>query len=146
VARDVQESTVLNIFGSVDSPNDCTERNIVLPVNTVELRPGGTFRSCVRCGVEFRRDGGNRICASCRNSTRRRMSTSPKLSFREKQVIDLVSQAKLNKEIAYELHLTEGTIKEYLHRIFRKIGTANRTELAVWALTHMAEQHDKYVA
>jgi two-component system, NarL family, nitrate/nitrite response regulator NarL len=71
---------------------------------------------------------------------------SPKLSFREKQVVDLVSQAKLNKEIAHELHLTEGTIKEYLHRIFRKLGTANRTELAVWALTHMAEQHDKHVA
>jgi DNA-binding NarL/FixJ family response regulator len=58
------------------------------------------------------------------------------LSFREKQIVDLVSQAKLNKEIAYELHLTEGTIKEYLNRVFRKLGVKNRTELAIWALTH----------
>jgi len=75
-----------------------------------------------------------------------RRPLSPKLSFREKQVVDLVSQGKLNKQIAHELHLTEGTIKEYLHRIFRKLGTTNRTELARWAFTHMAEQHDKYVA
>jgi DNA-binding CsgD family transcriptional regulator len=121
------------------------ERN-VLSVSTVESRPGGIFRSCFRCGATFRRDGGNRICASCRTPMHGRKPLSPKLSFREKQVVDLVSRAKLNKEIAHELHLTEGTIKEYLHRIFRKLGTASRTELAVWALTHMAEQHDKYVA
>jgi DNA-binding NarL/FixJ family response regulator len=47
----------------------------------------------------------------------------------------LVCQAKLNKEIAYELHLAEGTIKEYLNRIFRKVGVTNRTELAVRSLT-----------
>ena len=62
---------------------------------------------------------------------------NPALSFREKQVVNLVCQAKLNKEIAYELHLTEGTIKEYLNRIFRKVGATNRTELAVWALTRL---------
>jgi len=75
-----------------------------------------------------------------------RKPLNPKLSLREKQVVGLVSQSKLNKEIAHELHLTEGTIKEYLHRIFRKLGTKNRTELAVWALTHMAERHDQHVA
>ena len=71
---------------------------------------------------------------------------NPQLSFREKQVVRLVAQAKLNKEIAYELHLTEGTIKEYLNRIFRKLGTTNRTELAVWALTHPVAGIDEYVA
>jgi len=55
------------------------------------------------------------------------------LSFREKQVVELIRQAKANKEIAYELHLTEGTIKEYLNRIFRKVGATNRTALATWA-------------
>ena len=48
--------------------------------------------------------------------------------------MDLISQAKLNKEIAYELHLSEGTIKEYLNKVYRKLGVKNRTELAVWAL------------
>jgi len=49
--------------------------------------------------------------------------------------VDLVIQGKLNKEIAYQLHLSEGTIKTYLSAIFEKLGVTNRTELAVWALT-----------
>ena len=105
------------------------------------------FRNCFRCGQEFRRNGGSRICPNCRASVRGTKPLNPKLSFREKQVVDLVSQSKLNKEIAHELHLSEGTIKEYLHRIFRKLGTKNRTELAVFALTQMPEQQrNKHVA
>ncbi len=56
---------------------------------------------------------------------------SRQLSFRERQIVDLVREAKANKEIAAELCLTEGTIKEYLHNIFRKLGVKNRTELAL---------------
>jgi len=53
--------------------------------------------------------------------------------------VDLVRQAKQNKEIAYRLHLSEGTVKEYLNRIFKKLAVSNRTELAVWAMTHAVE-------
>ncbi len=91
------------------------------------------FRSCCRCGAEFRGDTRSRICPSC-HTPKSEKPLNPKLSFRERQVVSLVSQAKLNKEIAAELHLSEGTIKEYLNRIFRKVGVTNRTELAVWAL------------
>ncbi len=44
----------------------------------------------------------------------------------------MVAEGKLNKVIEFELHLTEGTIKEYLVKIFRKTGVSNRTELAIW--------------
>jgi DNA-binding CsgD family transcriptional regulator len=59
------------------------------------------------------------------------------LTFREDQIARLVCQAMLNKEIAFELHLTEGTIKEYLNRIFRKLQVKNRTELAIWAMCNL---------
>ena len=55
-----------------------------------------------------------------------------RLSVRETQVADLIQQAKSNKEIAYELSLTIGTVKEYIYHIFRKVGVKNRTELALW--------------
>jgi DNA-binding NarL/FixJ family response regulator len=61
-------------------------------------------------------------------------------------VVKLIAQAKLNKEIAYELHLTEGTVKEYLNRIFRKLGVSNRTALAVWATQHPVPQPEECVA
>ena len=102
-------------------------------MNTVEIDSIG---NCFRCGQEFRRSDGSRICLSCRTPQSGIKPLNPQLTFRERQVVALVSRGKLNKEIAYELHLCEGTIKEYLNRIFRKLGTSNRTELAVWALTH----------
>ena len=115
-------------------------------MTTIEFRPVTALRSCFRCGRDFRRDGGERICPTCRTPKPGKKPLNPKLSFREKQVVSLVSQAKLNKEIAYELHLTEGTIKEYLNRIFRKLGMTNRTEVAVWMLTHQTQQADEFVA
>ncbi len=60
------------------------------------------------------------------------------LTTRECQVVGLVRFGKLNKEIASELNLAEGTVKEHLNRIFRKLDVKNRTELAVWALTHQS--------
>lgn len=54
-----------------------------------------------------------------------------KLSRRELQIIALVKQAKRNKEISHELHLAEGTIKEYMFHLFRKLGITSRVELAM---------------
>ena len=105
-------------------------------LTAVEITQLTALRSCFKCGQEFRRDGGSRICPACRMPKIKNRALNPRLSFREKQVVQLVCQGRLNKEIAHELHLTEGTIKEYLNRIFRKVGMTNRTELAVWALTH----------
>jgi DNA-binding NarL/FixJ family response regulator len=113
-------------------------------VSTIEVTPFITIRNCFRCGEEFESSSGNRICAACgKPKEPRKTALNPNLSFREKQVVSLVCQAKMNKEIAYELHLTEGTIKEYLNRIFRKLGVSNRTELAVWALTHQTTREVK---
>ena len=94
------------------------------------------LKNCFRCGREFRiSHNRERVCPSCRKPrAQEHRPLSWHLSFREKQVVDLVCEAKLNKEIAYQLHLSEGTIKEYLNKIFRKLSVKNRTALAVWAL------------
>lgn len=91
-------------------------------------------RSCARCGSGFRASAREYICPDCR--TRKRQDPkqgSDRLSFREQQIVALVRQAKANKEIAYELCLTEGTVKEYLYHIFRKLNVSSRTELALRA-------------
>jgi DNA-binding NarL/FixJ family response regulator len=98
---------------------------------------GEDLRNCCRCGGEFRVEGKERVCPACRKPKRSRAEPlRQNLTLREKQIVELVKQAKLNKEIAYILHLSEGTIKEYLNKIFRKLDVTNRTELAVWSLTH----------
>ena len=101
---------------------------------------GDVVRNCYRCGREFRMGEHERVCQACRKP---RLDNAEglhwHLTLREKQIIDLVTQAKLNKEIAYDLHLSEGTIKEYLNKIFRKLRVRNRLELAVWSFGHQAE-------
>ena len=56
---------------------------------------------------------------------------TPELSLRQRQIIDLISRGKANKEIGFALGLTEGTVKEYVNRIFKKVHAANRVDLAV---------------
>jgi DNA-binding CsgD family transcriptional regulator len=103
--------------------------------SNIEPLPTGVLRNCCRCGNEFAADAKGRVCPSCRKPMAVKHEPLRRhLTFREKQIVDLVIQAKLNKEIAYELHLSEGTVKEYLHKVFRKLGVKTRTELAVWAL------------
>jgi Bacterial regulatory proteins, luxR family len=49
-------------------------------------------------------------------------------------VTGLVAQGLSNKEIAWSLGITEGTVKVYLSKLFDKVGVADRLELALLAL------------
>ncbi len=57
-----------------------------------------------------------------------------KVSPRQREVITLVSQGLKNKEIATVLSITEGTVKVYVSRLFEKLGTKDRLELALLGL------------
>lgn len=61
----------------------------------------------------------------------------PKLTPREETVVSLVVQGMVNREIAETLHLSEHTIKNYLFRIFDKLGVSNRVELALYAVARL---------
>ena len=53
------------------------------------------------------------------------------LTARENQILELVIEGKSNSEIGRQLHLSEGTIKNYVSTILRKSGAKNRTDLAI---------------
>jgi DNA-binding NarL/FixJ family response regulator len=88
-----------------------------------------TETSCSHCGRAF--DFADYAVVGSTVPESREPEWSP-LSLREKQLVELVQQAKSNKEIAYEMSLTVGSVKEYMHRVFKKLGVRNRTELAMW--------------
>lgn len=54
------------------------------------------------------------------------------LTKREIDVAKLVAQGKSNKDICHVLFLTEGTVKNYLTKIFEKLELTSRTELALF--------------
>jgi DNA-binding NarL/FixJ family response regulator len=55
------------------------------------------------------------------------------LSAREREVLQLVTEGRANKQIASALGISEATVKAHLGSIFRAIGVADRTSAALWA-------------
>ncbi|MCZ8322474.1 MAG: response regulator [Novosphingobium sp.] len=53
------------------------------------------------------------------------------LTSREKAIVELAATGLRNREIGQRLDMTEGTVKVYLHNVYRKLGIAGRVELAV---------------
>jgi len=64
---------------------------------------------------------------------RRYARTSEKLTRREREVLELVSQGLSNRQIAKTLWIAESTVKVHIRHIFEKLGVASRTEAAVMA-------------
>jgi DNA-binding NarL/FixJ family response regulator len=58
------------------------------------------------------------------------------LTGREREVLALLASGCSNKEIAASLHLTEGTVKGYVSQILDKLGVADRTQAALYAVRH----------
>ena len=52
----------------------------------------------------------------------------------EWKVIKLVSMGMTNKEIAAKLFLSDGSVRNYLSSILRKLDLRDRTQLAIWAV------------
>jgi DNA-binding NarL/FixJ family response regulator len=67
----------------------------------------------------------------------------PKLSKKELAIISCITRGMRNKEIAYQIGTTEQVIKNYLRKIYDKLGVSDRLELALYCLHH--ELLKKYV-
>ena len=62
------------------------------------------------------------------------------LTKREEEVVHLVAEGMRNSEIAREMHVTEHTIRNYLFRIFEKIGLSNRVELILYLYSRTSSE------
>lgn len=74
--------------------------------------------------------------------------TSPsnrvKLSTKELQIIAGVTQGLRNKDIAQEVLTTEQVVKNYLRKIYDKLGVSDRLELALYCMHHrLLEDYSK---
>ena len=63
-------------------------------------------------------------------------SPHSRLTAREFNILQLLAEGKSNKEVALALSLTEGTVKGYVSTIFDKLGVADRTQAALYAVEH----------
>ena len=56
------------------------------------------------------------------------------LTSREREVLELIAQGRSNKRIAFELGISEKTVKTHVGRVLAKLGVADRTQAALLAV------------
>ncbi|MCR4606094.1 MAG: response regulator transcription factor [Eubacterium sp.] len=61
------------------------------------------------------------------------------ISDKEKNIIELVAKGMSNKEIAGELFLSEGTVRNYISGLLEKLELRDRTQLAVFYYTKIKQ-------
>ena len=59
--------------------------------------------------------------------------TTKKLTNRQSQVLDLIAQGKSNKQIAYEMGVSEATVKLHINALLRSLKVTNRTQAVITA-------------
>ncbi|MFL6109336.1 MAG: response regulator [Marmoricola sp.] len=74
-------------------------------------------------------------CAGLPEAMMRRMSSSsPRLSDRERQVLDLLAEGLGVAAIAAKLYISESTAKTHIAKVYEKLGAANRAQALVAAM------------
>jgi DNA-binding NarL/FixJ family response regulator len=61
---------------------------------------------------------------------------TPLLTRREEEVVRLVADGLKNREIAQRLKVKEHSIRNYIYRIFEKLGVSSRVELILYVFSH----------
>lgn len=83
-------------------------------------------------------DGGTYIPpalieTSSENSSNGYKNSNKTLTNRQSQVLDLIAQGKSNKQIAYEMGVSEATVKLHINALLRSLKVNNRTQAVVTA-------------
>jgi two-component system, NarL family, response regulator DegU len=58
------------------------------------------------------------------------------LTAREIEVLELIAEGMINKEIAKRLYISEKTVKNHVSNIFKKLSVSDRTQAAIYAFKH----------
>lgn len=68
------------------------------------------------------------------------------LTPKESLIVSCVTQGMKNKEIALRVGTTEQVVKNYLRKVYDKLGVADRLELALYCLNHRVVEKEKQAA
>jgi DNA-binding NarL/FixJ family response regulator len=71
---------------------------------------------------------------------------TPLLSKQEQAVVYWMTEGLSNREIAAQLKLSEHTVKNYVFRIFDKLGVSKRVEVILYALSRREESREAKVS
>ena len=69
-----------------------------------------------------------KLVSHFQQKTSDQVSPSSALSNRENEILKLLAKGLLYKEIASQLSLSTGTVRQHIHNIYEKLHVQNRTE------------------
>ena len=87
------------------------------------------------------------VLEAYRNQNTRPAGARPKVQLTPKEtvIVSCVTQGMKNKEIALRVGTTEQVVKNYLRKVYDKLGVADRLELALYCLNHRVIDADAKV-
>jgi DNA-binding NarL/FixJ family response regulator len=85
------------------------------------------------------------VMEAYRNQSNRPTGSRPKVQLTPKEtlIVSCVTQGMKNKEIALRVGTTEQVVKNYLRKVYDKLGVADRLELALYCLNHHVVDNTK---
>jgi two-component system nitrate/nitrite response regulator NarL len=85
------------------------------------------------------------VMEAYRNQNSRSSGARPKVQLTPKEalIVSCVTQGMKNKEIALRVGTTEQVVKNYLRKVYDKLGVADRLELALYCLNHHVVDNTK---
>ncbi len=88
------------------------------------------------------------VMEAYRSQTGRTAGARPKVQLTPKEtvIVSCVTQGMKNKEIALRVGTTEQVVKNYLRKVYDKLGVADRLELALYCLNHHVVDNAKVPA
>jgi DNA-binding NarL/FixJ family response regulator len=91
------------------------------------------------------RQGVTWVLSAYRTQGSRPAGSRPKVQLTPKEslIVSCVTQGMKNKEIALRVGTTEQVVKNYLRKVYDKLGVADRLELALYCLNHRVVDGDK---
>ena len=89
--------------------------------------------------------GTHWVLEAYRNQNSRPAGGRPKVQLTPKEtlIVSCVTQGMKNKEIALRVGTTEQVVKNYLRKVYDKLGVADRLELALYCLNHHVVDNTK---
>jgi DNA-binding NarL/FixJ family response regulator len=84
------------------------------------------------------------VLEAFRTQSMRPAGSRPKVQLTPKEslIVSCVTQGMKNKEIALRVGTTEQVVKNYLRKVYDKLGVADRLELALFCLNHRLPNHE----
>jgi DNA-binding CsgD family transcriptional regulator len=114
-------------------PNAEEQRWIDDTTSAIVALLGDEAAEVLRAGEEVSLDDAVAYARRARGERGRPAAGWGSLTPTERQVVDLVVDGLANPQIADRLLMSRGTVKAHLAHVYRKVGVANRAELAAMA-------------